>query len=874
MAFNISGYVPEPIRVGQSNGTFTQTPDNLISNQSAFDAAYPTDESVPRTDYMVLVTSEGSVRPGLLESARFGWTKNEVVTRFDYDAQGGLFKPLRGAAPVEVGVLSADANTNRLRVLAPVQATPIAAAPYRLSVGSVGSGVALVVQVVANDAGFTSPPAGPPAGTVQLSKDSGNLNWNEGDLAAYTGQRVRFQRQQFYELKDSTGRLGTADQVLLLNPLPGPGQFPRLRFGYGPYLTTVEVADETFPPPPSGTVQWARTTGLLKFNATDVANHAGVPVYYDGVLFRTGMALPAQTLGLISSPSNISGLPTLGADLIFVLSAANPYYRFPTVTYRDLSGGGDAGKKGEVQVDPATGKVKFSNADQTKFAGQQVSLYFGDLPIERGISIRFLRNPVNLDAALLSVKDVTAIYVVTGATWADPIIQSPQVALPSIPIDDAAYPVVVKVIQGQGAYVNDNFPDLNVPSPPAGLGYYLDFDKGSLFFAERKEQQLVPIQSTSDVALPDPLLLPDNLLLELETGPGTGNYTKLTIGKDVLVDTTAGLVSFTFTNTLTLQGTASVSAAGVLTDPSAQFVTGGVQAGQLIVLAPDSVYTVVSVLSETTLQLDPVPPASSSVTYAIYESYEILADRYFDPVDLVDPSTSVERIRELGAATNNPRLNVPVAYVESSGFRLGTQQNGVFATVVLVPNDAAFGSPAIGTIELSEDTGNLNFAAGDLGKSIYWSRRLKPGTDYALQPELGLVEFKDRMLAKEEARITYTVAPPTTVPLTPAGPPITEYATFLIRKEITQPHPAPTSTLSFNVGPPPAPLPVALNPPPAVFRGGRPQKLGVQCVVDPVLSQITFLPDDQLTDALPHGATINPNERVYIDYYVTQAVGG
>jgi hypothetical protein len=67
---------------------------------------------------------------------------------------------------------------------------------------------------------------------------------------------------------------------------------------------------------------------------------------------------------------------------------------------------------------------------------------------------------------------------------------------------------------------------------------------------------------------------------------------------------------------------------------------------------------------------------------------------------------------------------------------------------------------------------------------------------------------------------------------------------------------------------------VTLNPSPAVFRGGRPQKLGVQCVVDPALSQITFLPDGQITDALPHGATISPNERVYIDYYVTKAVGG
>jgi hypothetical protein len=37
-------YLLEPPRVGQANSPFTQTPDNYISNQLAFNTAYPPDE--------------------------------------------------------------------------------------------------------------------------------------------------------------------------------------------------------------------------------------------------------------------------------------------------------------------------------------------------------------------------------------------------------------------------------------------------------------------------------------------------------------------------------------------------------------------------------------------------------------------------------------------------------------------------------------------------------------------------------------------------------------------------------------------------------------------------------------------------------------
>jgi hypothetical protein len=873
MPFAISGYVLEPIRVGQANSPFTQTPDNYIANQGAFNAAYPSDESQPRNDYLVLVTSEGTPHAGLLVDARFGWTKNEVIDRFGYAAQAGRFKPLPGAAVTVVGTLSATSNTTRLKVQPPAQAAVIPAAPYRLAVGSAGSGTTWTVVIVANEAGFTSPPSG----TAELALDTGTLNWNTGDLTTYAGQLVRFQQQQFFDFAKSTGRVGFApitltDPLVLLNPKPGTGQFPLLRFGFGFYLVTVQVANEgLFTVPPVGTVQWALNTGRLNFNPTDASSHAGIPVYYDGVLFGTGLALPSQVLGNIAAPSPIVGLPPVGVDLIF--SVPTPYHQFPQIKYLPNTSF-DSGQTGVVQVDPSTGDVNFSASDQSKYTGQTVTLTFGDLPIEHGISVRFLRTPVNLDGSGTS-KDVTAIYTVMGAIWADPIIGSPQVFLPSTPIQDPGFPLTVQVIQGKGTFISNNFPRLDVPSPPVGLGYYIDFDASLFFFAQRKALVIVPIlQASSDVMLPDPLVLSGNLLLELETGPGTGLYNPLTIGTDALFNSTSGTVTLIDTaGEVVAEGTDGSFNGTTFTDGTANFITDGVQPGYLLEVdntAAKGVYTITAVAA-TTLTTDvPSPAIVTGVTYSVRTNREVLADRYFASVQLVDPSTSVKRIRLLGTASNGPRLNIPTAYVNASGFRFGPASGNQFATVVIVPNNGAFTAPPTGTVQVSAASGDLNFAAADLGTTVYWARTLVVEVDYTMSPGLGLVQFADRMLMAEEVLLTYTTEPPSTTPPTLPGPPVTEYARFLIRKEVTQPHPLPISTLTFNI----AGRPVATNPAPKVNRGGRPQKSGIQCVVDTVASTITFLADSQITDALPHGAIINPNERVYIDYYVTQAVGG
>ena len=999
MGFKISGYVLEPPRIGQSNSPFTNSPNTIISDQPAFDVAYPADESEPRDDYLVVVTQEGwpasapppIVKGGLLEHAGFGWTKNEVINRFDYKAQDGQFKTLPGGAIFSPGVLGPDTNTNGTRLIVPPPAEVLAEAPFRLSLSTgSGSGTTYTVSLVAV---FGTP--GP--GNAELDAATGELNWNPADHTANQGVEVRWQQQQFFAFDKSTGNIGTlseptvADEpipkspVLVLNPLPASGQFPLVRIGYSFYLDTVEVATEAaftvYPGPASGTVEWAADTGALSFNAGDVSANVGITIYQDGVLFAKDLQLPSQTLGTVTAPGTIAGLPSIGGDLVFRLPDSDPYYRFPNFSY--VTAFDPTGQTGVVQIIEGTGAVQFSVADQTRFGAQDVELVFGDLEIEHGVTLRMFRSVINLDGQL-DIKDVTAIYPVADATWASPVIGSPEVFLPSVPVDDSLYDdsqwqaltglvtgvdnpdgrLAVQIAQGQGTYTG-TLNRLDVASPTPGLGYFINFDTRTFNYAQRKNDEIIPITTPSgDVYLTDPLALGGNVVLELESEPGSGVYVPLTLGVDALFDPLPALVTFTNTQgTVLIEGTGSTFSGVTFTDPGALFDDPAVdvQPGDLLVVqttAAKGVYTVVTV-STTILTTDvvaqtpsvtgpPVPVSVVNPTYSIQRGSEVLADRFWQEAVLVDPSTKVERIRSLGTGANaaplvtsqpgtfldtltledlgtdflaasvaigdtvrietgpdagsartitfaaqnqltvaaaspfvlplvnetysvERRLRVPVGDIGSSRFRFGDATGANFSSsVVQVATDSAFGSPASGVVEASLETGNLNFAAADIPVQVFWVRGLTPKLDYILQPGLGLISFTDRLLALEEVLVTYTTRPPSTSPPTEPGPPKTEYATFIVRKEVTADHPAPTSILSFN----PLGRPVADLPAPEVFRGGRPQKTNVQVTINATASTMTFLGDDIVTDALPHGSIIAPIERVYIDYYVLSAIGG
>lgn len=861
MGLSITGYVLEPPRVGSANSPFTMTPNNYVADQGAFNAAYPSDESAPRTEYCVFVLNDfvpPGTGPGNIRSftdATFVWTKNEVIQRFDFEAQDGRFKPYPGAALEQAGTMAADANTTRLKVTAPLT-TLLGSYPVRVSIGT-ASGTTITSVVVVNDAAFTTPPVG----TVQISQATGNLNWNPADITTYGSQSVRFQRQTFYTYDESSGNLGLIDDPLLLNPLPAGGQYPLVRIGFGQYLTPVQRANEAAfsSNPTAGTVEWALTTGRLKLNTGDVTANTGRNVYYDGSAFAFGVRISSQTLGTVNTPGILSPLPPEASDLFFRISGV---VQFAQTTFVDTLT--SPGKKGTVQVRRSDGQVQFSASDQQLYSGQVVQAVVPDIAIERGMVIRMFRTPVNLDDTDATLKDVACFYVSDGAILADPIIGSPTVSLPAIPVD--TQPLVVEVTQGTGTFTGV-LPRLDVASPPTGLGYVIDFEARNFLYAQRKSGEVIAAPTPyGGVQLPDPLVFSSGLVLEVENTAGGGVYTPLTLGEDALIDKESGLVTLVDTDgSLLVEGSGGSFAGTTFTDTSKNFTTLGVQPGDYLVIlsgAAKGIYTDVAVGTQT-LTTDVAGITSSNLAYEIRRGVEVLADRFFYEVPPVDPNTSVERLVPLGAVTNSPRLTIDATKASSSRFRFGDETFST--TTATVANDGSFTSPGAlpqGTVQVSLATGHLNFSSADVtgGGIVFWSKALTLGIDYQLQPPLGFIQFSDRMLTNEEAYIVYKDSD---------GNLLQERATFLIRKELVQPHPAPTSTLFYN----PAGHEVADLPTPRAYRGGRPQSTN-QVLFTPADSSVTFIENPTVTDALPSGPTVDPSENVYVDYSIYNALGG
>jgi hypothetical protein len=797
MSLSLQGYLLEKPRVGSANSPFTASPDDLISNQIAFDSAFPaSDEINPgRTEYLVVVLGDGN-----LPAARFGWTKNETSNqRFDYDGTVGNFRPLPGGPRTVVGVLGPDSNITRLKIL-----IPSGSAPYRIALGTIGSGITFSTTTVLNDASFGTPASG----SVEVSLATGNLNWNTGDLTTYGGQTVLFQQQAPFTLKESTGKIGVlGTDTIILNPIPSSGQYPLLKFGFGGYLNPNSVATEAnFTSPAPGSFEWARDTGLVRFNATDLVTYNGFPLYYDGILFQVSILSRFSTSGTIGAGGiYLNPIPLPGEDLsILAMNGSIIVHQFTGFTLVPNATYFTSGKSDQVQIAQDTGLINFYSADQVRYYYNTLTVVYGDLLIQNGISLRLFRSPVNADGSNPDVKDVTAFYSIEDAILASPIVGAPMVVLPVLPVDDLAHPMTFQVLQGTGSFIGP-LPRLDVASPPAGIGYTLDFDQKQLFYAFRVNSQITQIPYPLGAVALDPFIDPSNASFSLNQGAG---FVTQVIGRDIFLDANAGVVSFvTQYGTLIVSGTTGYASTPlVFADNAANF--SSVQAGDLLVITAgphEGVYDIESVASSTTLNIDAsISGSPTNLAYQIRRGYEVLADRYFQQVQFVDPHVVVQLVRD-----------------------------SVVTTLV-------------------------------------------QGVDYIVSGDLGTFQTTTRLLSGDQINLTYPSSQdnpdPTVLDLILTN----ERGTFLHRKELTV-HSTPTSVIPFN----PAGLSVATNPTATVYRGGRPQD-STQVGVSAVDSTITFLPDvlptasgfSKVTDALPHGSIVNPDENVYIDYYTYEALGG
>jgi hypothetical protein len=810
----------------------------------------------------VTTSSSGPGGRTVLPDATFAWTKNEGAVqgelevpfrRFDYSGQAQRFVLLQGAPRELVGSLMGDANTNRLTVTAAPQLDNLTAFPVRISVGG-GSGETFPVALVAML-------GNPAAGTVEMDA-TGALSWHAGDIAANLGAPVYFQRQTFFLPSETTGVIGIlGTEPILLNPLPTSGQRPAVRIGERAYLTAVERAtEESFSPDPaSGTVEWSLNTGRLKFHSGDASALAGHPVTYDGVLFGffqvpTAAIGPAQT----TPCGTLATLPAESSDV---------YFRIPgIVQFREtvfVDAFSATGKTGQVQIRKSDGAVQLSAADRAAYSGLTVDVVLPDVPVERGLSLRLFRSPINPDATA-GAKDVASYYTVSSATLADPIVGQPFVSLPALPREDE--PLTVTVKRGTGAFVG-TLARLDVDDPPVAKGYTLDLGARQLSYAERRSEILPePATPFCELQLPGAPVYATGLLLEMESVPGAGDFTPQVEDRDFTIDRGSGVVTQIATKGhIVVTGTAA-SVVGSTIQVSENLITAGVQAGDAVIVqtAPvRGIYTVTNVAFSMATVAPSFPASAGAIQYEIRRGKEILVDRYFKEVPRVDPNTRIERIRALGTISNNPRLRINPTLAERVRFRYGKT---TFSSNVYVTDDGFAVDVASREVEIDKVTGEINFSSSDVaaGGTVYSVQTMLPGSEYRLQRELGFIEFAERMLEREEVLLHY-------VALEQDGSKtsVEEQGVFLVPKERVREHPAPTSVLNFN----PLGRQVASIPAPTAFRGGRPQSAN-RVAFDIRSSTVTFLADEQVTDALAHGHLVEPRENVYVDYYVVEALGG
>lgn len=847
----LPGYALFSPRVGGGNSPYTSTPDAVVIDQVAFDAAYPTDESEPRNDYLVFPLTQGD-----LYQATFGWVRNDSpLNRFDYDGKADQFLPLKGGKRLSLGTLAPTSNTTRMQV----RPIPVSSNPQPIRIAR-ASGPSFTPVYVATDGDFGSPVSG----TVEVSLESGRLNYNATDLSTYAGEEVTFQGQRYTGDIGAIGAYGM--DSMYLNPLPASGQYPLVRVEEGVWLEAIEVPDDSFfTVPAQGTFQWSAATG--KLNVPSDIDFFTLDVFYDGLLQGQGLTVPSASLGTVL----IGRGTTVNAPISLLRTGADLWVRIgsdqlPTLTLVDAFDG-SAGLAGVVEVERATGVVRLSTSDAAKYVGQGITFYCGDLPIERGLALRLFRSPVNLAGG---GKDVTTTYLAEEAVIASPLPASPSFNLPQRAIEDRFYDnpeweaiagtsegrLEVSVRQNLGSFtgaLKRLDPPVALPDVPA-QGFILQDQDFSL--AERKLNQIVtPTSKVGSIQLPDANLT-SQPILEVETSPGSGTYQPLS---DYLLEPYSGTITPTvYPGKVQASSTSGQVSGNILTDTSQDFLAAGVVSGDVVVIGTE-VLTVAGV-NATQLTLDAPPTSPGPVSYEVRIKGEVARKWVWRDVSTLDPSFKLERILPLGVVQNSPFITVDPTKAARLRFRIGGSETSL---VTIKPDDAALTPGALLpslAVEVSEATGHCRFSALDLGAALASIVELTP-SEYRVSPDLGFIQVFRPFLAYEEGRVTYKSVD--------NGLVVTEPVAFLVRKEKQTVGVPNTVTVGFNpTGRTLAPLPF-----PVTYRGSRPQVENVTVLTNLAQSQVKFLPSTQINTYFPAGP-LDVGENVYVTYYVAQAFGG
>lgn len=621
----------EGVRLATSNSPFTFPPRDLVTDADAFNA------TTSKAEYAIFVSGQRDFNVGLDIAdplLTFVWTRNDQISRFDWDGFNRRWNTKPGQGQEFVGNLS---NNPRLSSPVPDTSIPASFAPYAIYAGSPTRIITFTVQTVATDAQFTDPASG----TVQISLDKGELNFSTVDLnnPVLAGRDVYVARQTFLDRKQSIGQFGVLpfssnlSYGIWLNPIPGTDQSPRIRIGYRLYLVPLVYAVETLmSAPPSGHVAYALDTGRVLFSAQDIDTYAGEPVYYDGVtlgrfsLLRTvlvteGAIIPRWPDVAVSNPAFI------GMDefrYVFYSQKADLPRHFFQIKL-SVTVPTSAPSIGTIIVDTTTGSVYVSSAES--LSGYSLSFLNTVREVENGVSIQFYRSGANT-SGLSQAPDFREMYRVQDQVIADSISTSPFLLLPTTPIQDPELEYKIAAGTSGGGFVGV-LNDGRLPSIP-GFAYFLDLDKHQFKFGNRKTVNVTLDRPSPSIKLADSLISPFGLSIKR-------NGIIIEPGQDFAFNMVAGLVDFlepvgegNEDNVLGIAGT--VILPGTFIAPYGALPTGNIIGFSLFVSSGLNFgfHKIVSRQDDTVFVSPPFVQAGPQVA-DLRQTYEVLANRFWVP---------------------------------------------------------------------------------------------------------------------------------------------------------------------------------------------------------------------------------------------------
>ncbi len=456
-----------PVKSANSNSVYTYTPDN-------------TGSPLKINEYCVFVGGNSDDYDISDIDLEFNVTVNDSVNRFSWDGSKNRWCCDRGYSAPLIGVVSNELKTSFI----PVDSD----SPYMVFIGDREK--YLSYSVVDNDGMFTSQQRG----NIQISRESGLINFNNEDLEQYSGKNVYVNTQQFDN--KSSGLVSTIVDnngfSFYINPIPGPNQTPLIKIHNKEYLNVINTGS-----PQSGDVL-INEYGLCTLSNSDSELFSGFDVYYDGVI-NFKRSLTKQDLCVISDnkkhPNQAGLINQYNNNHSYYISVNNGN----SVYYLDVVISSVV--PSEVKPNTAVihnGTVYVSNDDTNVKNGSVLQCVDSFLYIDDGCYLQLYRSAIN-SYGVPTVSDFFRNHKLTNEPVATELTQSPFVPLASLPVDNGNIKLTVKNGKKGGftGDLNKLIDDVN------GYSYYVDMQFKQLKLFNRKKITVNNDKSFQSITLPD-----------------------------------------------------------------------------------------------------------------------------------------------------------------------------------------------------------------------------------------------------------------------------------------------------------------------------------------------------------------------------------